>query len=83
MLVSRIRKTVVRNQDKTTKILQHFNTSLFSRKPCFFVPNNTAYFLQKLETDRKMKKRISKPLLVVIVKTAAQPETLLHNNSFF
>lgn len=56
MLVSRIRKTVVRKQDKTTKILQHFNTSLFSRKPCFFVPNNTAYFLQKLRPIERWKK---------------------------
>ena len=46
-LVSRIRKTVVR-KTRQQKILQTFQHITFSRKPCFFVPNNTAYFLQKL-----------------------------------
>lgn len=45
-----------RSEKTRQQILQHFNTSLFSRKPCFFVPNNTAYFLQKLRPIERWKK---------------------------
>lgn len=53
MLVSRIRKTVVRRQDNKSF---NISTHHFFKKTVFFVPNNTAYFLQKLRPIEKMKK---------------------------
>ena len=37
-----------RSEKTRQQILPTFQHITFSRKPCFFVPNNTEYFLQKL-----------------------------------